>query len=66
MFTQKDMYAWSVRCNETRPCWLKFKRPSGIFGCPLLTTTYEDGKCPFAKEVITDIAYETLRRREEK
>lgn len=63
MFTNTDMTAWTVRCSETRPCWLKITRPSGIVGCPILHSTYEDGNCPFAKEKVTDIAYETIRLR---
>lgn len=58
-----EFSGWTVRCNESKLCYLKVKNPSGIWGCPLLTSGYEDGRCPFAKEKITDIAYETLRLR---
>lgn len=58
------MSDWTVRCNDSRDCFLKVQRPSGVWGCPLLTTSYEDGKCPFAKAKETDIAYHTLALRE--
>lgn len=59
-----DGMKWTVECYDTRPCFLKIPRPSGINGCPLLTETYENGKCPFAKARREDIAYSTLMERE--
>ena len=57
---------WTVRCNDTRDCYLKVKNPSGVYGCPILTEGYEDGKCPFAKARLEDVAYHTLELREKK
>lgn len=55
---------WSITCREKRKCFLQHKRPSGINGCPILTSGYPSGFCPFAKAHEDDIAYMTLELRE--
>lgn len=60
------MGGWSITCNESRPCFLKLERPSGLCGCPLLNSGYPDGACPFAKMRIQDLSYHTLRQRRKK
>lgn len=61
-----EFSGWTVRCNESKPCYLKVKNPSGMWGCPILTSGYEDGCCPFAKERQYDLSYLTLMLREQK